>query len=105
MLYVTDAMNQYEDLKRELTNLSRKLTTEGKVEEGSPDTFDLTEFLHGVSQERGSAGLKEKRLGLIWKNLTVKVGHSSGLFLISILHWDFRMTEQPHYVSLIGSRC
>lgn len=70
-----DAIHQYEDLKRELTNLSRKLTTEGKVEEGAPDTFDLTEFLHGVSQERGSAGLKDKRLGLIWKNLTVKVTH------------------------------
>jgi len=69
---VNDAIHQYEDLKRELTNLSRKLTTEGKVEEGAPDTFDLTEFLHGVSQERGSAGLKDKRLGLIWKNLTVK---------------------------------
>jgi ABC-transporter N-terminal len=70
---LTDAINQFEELKRELTNLSRKMTTDGKVEEGSPDTFDLTQFLHGVSKERGSAGLQEKRLGLIWKNLTVKV--------------------------------
>ncbi|KAG2177326.1 hypothetical protein INT43_007983 [Umbelopsis isabellina] len=57
---------------RELTNLSRKMTTEGKVEEGSPDVFDLTDFLQGISQDRDSAGLKNKRLGLIWKNLTVK---------------------------------
>jgi hypothetical protein len=70
---LTDAISQFEELKRELTNISRKMTSDGKVEEGSPDAFDLTEFLHGVSKERGTAGLQEKRLGLIWKNLTVKV--------------------------------
>jgi hypothetical protein len=68
-----DAMQQYEELSRELTNLSRKMTTEGKIEEGAPDVFDLTDFLQNISQDRKSAGLKSKQLGLIWKNLTVKV--------------------------------
>ncbi|KAL0078387.1 ABC-2 type transporter-domain-containing protein [Phycomyces blakesleeanus] len=71
---IQDAINEYEDLKRELTHISRESTNTGKLEEGlaSSDEFRLDEFLHGVSSEADKAGHTKKHIGVVWKNLSVK---------------------------------
>ncbi|KAL0075492.1 ABC-2 type transporter-domain-containing protein [Phycomyces blakesleeanus] len=71
---IEDAIDQYEDLKRELTTLSYKASNSGKLEEGTAksDAFDLDEFLHSVSSSADKAGHTKKHLGVIWKNLIVK---------------------------------
>lgn len=72
------AFGEYEELKRELTEISRKSATESKLEQGgAADAFDLSEFLQGISDASREAGHKPKHLGLIWKNLVVKVGNES----------------------------
>lgn len=78
----TEAKIQYEELRRELTALSQK-TSPSRLEEGNTDEFNLSEFLHGVSQELDANGKKRKHLGVLWENLHVevtlkKIGRSKG---------------------------
>lgn len=67
------AKGEYGELKRELSRISRKSVTEGKLEEGNTEEFDLDEFLSGLHNDQTSAGHHIKNLGLIWKDLTVMV--------------------------------
>lgn len=69
------AINEYKDLSRELSRISRKTTFETKLEAGQiiHVEFDLTEFLNGIKQKHIEAGTKPKHLGLIWKDLVVEV--------------------------------
>jgi hypothetical protein len=63
-------------LKRELSRISRISTTRtGKLEEGTAaeDDFNLDEYLNGLRDDQSAAGHVPKNLGLIWKNLTIKV--------------------------------
>ncbi|KAI9007454.1 ABC-2 type transporter-domain-containing protein [Phycomyces nitens] len=71
---IQDAIGQYEELKRELTTISRKSTTAGKLEEGATasEEFKLDEFLRNVSSESDKAGHAKKHLGVVWKDLVVK---------------------------------
>ncbi|KAG0170921.1 hypothetical protein DFQ28_001400 [Apophysomyces sp. BC1034] len=68
------AKDEYQSLKRELTNASRRSAHVSKVEEGEAqlEEFDLDEFLHGISREQNAAGHTPKHLGLVWKDLVVK---------------------------------
>ncbi|KAG1466250.1 hypothetical protein G6F56_004724 [Rhizopus delemar] len=68
---VKEAKIQYEELRRELTALSQK-TSPSRLEEGNTDEFNLSEFLHGVSQELDANGKKRKHLGVLWENLHVE---------------------------------
>lgn len=63
------------DLKRELSRISRLSTHASKLEEGAAeaDEFNLDEFLHDLRKDQNENGHELKNLGLIWKNLTVKV--------------------------------
>jgi hypothetical protein len=70
------AQQEYEDLKRELSRISRMSSVHpNAVEEGkaNADEFNLDEFLNGLRDEHDSAGHLPKNLGVSWKNLTVKV--------------------------------
>lgn len=70
------AIGEYEDLKRELSKVSRKSTTqEGKLEEGAAaeEEFNLDDFLNGMHSQAVEAGSKPKHLGVTWRNLLVEV--------------------------------
>ncbi|KAG2218415.1 hypothetical protein INT45_013159 [Circinella minor] len=76
---VEAAMQEYHEMKRELSRISRissvnqqsleKAGEEGRVAE---EEFDLDQFLKGLSYEDKQAGKKPKHLGLIWKDLEVE---------------------------------
>lgn len=72
------AVEEYEEVQRELSRISRAQTNENDAEKGAVEEFNLTEFLSGMSSEAQQSGVKPKHLGVIWKNLTVEV-----LFFIS----------------------
>ncbi|KAL9549489.1 hypothetical protein MBANPS3_005175, partial [Mucor bainieri] len=71
---VQGAKNEYQTLKRELSQMSRKSTTPSKTEEGQADSddFNLDDFLHGIHREQEENGQKRKHLGVSWKNLHVE---------------------------------
>jgi hypothetical protein len=69
-------MDEYEDLKKELSRISRRSSVpSNKLEEGiaTEDEFNLSDFLHGMSNDSKEAGHQLKHLGVIWKNLSVEV--------------------------------
>ncbi|KAI7867468.1 ABC-2 type transporter-domain-containing protein [Mucor mucedo] len=69
------ALDEYYDLKQELSHISRKSSrVSGKLEEGTADQddFNLSDFLHGMSNDQRQAGHQPKHLGVIWKNLSVE---------------------------------
>ncbi|KAG0194498.1 hypothetical protein DFQ28_010582 [Apophysomyces sp. BC1034] len=66
------AMTEFQELKRELSRVSRKSTQAGKLEEGVQEEFDLTDFLQGLSRDELEAGQTRKHLGVVWKNLSVE---------------------------------
>lgn len=69
------AKGEYSELKQELSRISRISTRASKLEEGDAESeeFNLDEFLNGLRRDQTSAGHQLKNLGLIWKDLTVKV--------------------------------
>ena len=73
------AVADYEDMRRELTRQSTKPTTITRPESGSDvektaeERFDLTDFLSGIDRRLGEEGFQPKHLGLVVRNLTVKV--------------------------------
>lgn len=70
------AIDEYAELKKELSRMSRKSSNAaGKLEEGTvdQDDFNLSNFLHGMSNDSTEAGHQPKHLGVVWKNLTVEV--------------------------------
>ncbi|KAG2224969.1 hypothetical protein INT45_000090 [Circinella minor] len=72
---VEAAIEEYNELKKELSRISRRSSTqESKLEEGvvTQEEFNLDEFLHSMSYENQQAGTTPKHLGLIWKHLTVE---------------------------------
>jgi hypothetical protein len=62
-------------MKRELSRISRQSTTASALEAGesAQDEFNLDDFLTNLKDEQQSAGHLPKNLGLIWRDLTVKV--------------------------------
>ncbi|KAI8147493.1 ABC-2 type transporter-domain-containing protein [Fennellomyces sp. T-0311] len=72
---VEAAVEEYYEVKRELSKISRHSMIQTSSEEegrASGDSFDLGQFLQGMSFDDRQAGIKPKRLGLIWKNLEVE---------------------------------
>ncbi|KAI9272447.1 ABC-2 type transporter-domain-containing protein [Sporodiniella umbellata] len=72
---VKAAKLEYDDLRRELSRVSRVSSVHaGALEEGKAeaDEFNLDEYLNGLHEEHASAGVAPKNLGVGWKNLTVK---------------------------------
>ncbi|KAG1047886.1 hypothetical protein G6F46_009926 [Rhizopus delemar] len=72
---IESAKQEYVDLKRELSRISRKSSIHANsLEEGNATSneFNLDEFLNGLRDEHASAGHLPKNLGISWKNLTVK---------------------------------
>ncbi|KAI9363806.1 ABC-2 type transporter-domain-containing protein [Pilaira anomala] len=70
------AIDEYIGLKRELSQLSRRSSNRvsNKLEEGNAveEDFNLSDFLHGMSNKSIEAGYQPKHLGVIWKNLIVE---------------------------------
>lgn len=76
MFFFLAAIDEYYDLKKEFSHISRNASKlSGTLEEGitSRDDFNLGDFLHGLSNDRMQAGHQLKHLGVIWKNLSVEV--------------------------------
>ncbi|KAI9319048.1 ABC-2 type transporter-domain-containing protein [Dichotomocladium elegans] len=69
---VDAAIGEYNELKRELSRISRQASNDGNLEAGAVEEFDLDDFLNGMSTDSQKAGHKPKHLGLIWKDLTVE---------------------------------
>jgi ABC-type multidrug transport system ATPase subunit len=68
---IEDAMLNYEDMRRELTQQSRLSRVKtGDAEKG--DDFDLTDFLRNQNDEGESQGFHPKHMGVIWRDLTVQ---------------------------------
>ncbi|KAI7860713.1 ABC-2 type transporter-domain-containing protein [Circinella umbellata] len=72
------AIEEYHDMKKELSRISRrssgiinleKVGEEGRVPE---EIFDLDQFLQGMSYQDKQIGKKPKHLGIIWKDLEVE---------------------------------
>lgn len=72
--FLTGAKDEYQSLKRELSQMSRH-SDPSKAEEGQVDTdnFNLDDFLHGIHKEQEENGHKRKHLGVSWKNLHIEV--------------------------------
>lgn len=67
------AMNTYEEMRRELTRQSTIYEKNDDLEKGAPEGFDLTDYLSGIDRRQAEEGFQPKHLGLVVKNLTVKV--------------------------------
>ncbi|KAJ8663054.1 hypothetical protein O0I10_001231 [Lichtheimia ornata] len=91
---VEDAIVEYNDVRRELSRISRVATHEGDMEKGHVEEFDLDEYLHGMSNDAEEAGTKPKHLGLIWKNLMVQ-GLGADAHTIPTLQSVLARTVQP----------
>jgi hypothetical protein len=69
---IDTAMQDYEELRKELTQHSRRLSkSAGDAEAGTPD-FDLTDFLRNQNEQGTAAGFHPKHMGVYWKNLVVQ---------------------------------
>jgi hypothetical protein len=75
---IETAMTDYEELRKELTQQSRRMSL-SQGEKGGLDDFDLNDFLTDAKAKSEEAGINRKQLGLIWKNLTVKVSCVSSI--------------------------
>lgn len=90
------AVADYEDMRRELTRQSTRPTTMGRPESGSDveksaeERFDLTDFLSGIDRRLGEQGFQPKHLGLVVRNLTVKV-------LLSLFMSTFLLSNKDLY--------
>lgn len=73
---VNAAENDFNQLQRELTHASSKHLGPKKDLESLPDfddeDFDLRTYLRGVRARSDYAGVKHKRVGVIWDDLTVE---------------------------------
>jgi ABC-type multidrug transport system ATPase subunit len=73
---IEDAMSNYEEIRRELTQQSRlsriKSSTPGEAEKGDVSDFDLTDFLKNQNDQGEAQGFYPKHMGVIWKNLVVQ---------------------------------
>lgn len=76
-LYIIAAIDEFHELQKELSHISRRSSgmAPEKLEQGeaSENDFNLSNFLHGMSDDRREAGHQLKHLGVIWKDLTVEV--------------------------------
>ncbi|KAI7876976.1 hypothetical protein K492DRAFT_210004 [Lichtheimia hyalospora FSU 10163] len=103
---IKGAVEEYEEVQRELSRISRAQTNENDAEKGAVEEFNLTEFLSGMSKEAQQAGTKPKHLGLIWKNLTVE-GLGADAHTIPTLQSQIIQVLQPWKyfgIGLGGSR-
>ncbi|KAL7309594.1 ATP-binding cassette transporter snq2 [Mucor circinelloides] len=70
------AIDEFHELQKELSHISRRSSgmSPEKLEEGeaSENDFNLSNFLHGMSDDRREAGHQLKHLGVIWKDLSVE---------------------------------
>lgn len=74
------AVEEYHDLKKELSRMTRASGYESRLEEGPKgDDFDLDKFLNGMSNENGDSGQLPKHVGVTWRNLNIKVRPNSAL--------------------------
>ncbi|KAI9487482.1 MAG: ABC-2 type transporter-domain-containing protein [Benjaminiella poitrasii] len=72
---VEAAIEEFYELEKHLSRISRKSSIPvSKLEEGiiQEDEFNLSVFLHGMSNSQKRAGHQLKHLGVIWKNLFVE---------------------------------
>jgi len=72
---IDEALEEYQSVRRELTQQSRKqsVISAADLEKGDNNQeFDLTEFLSQQHSQLTAAGLKSKNMGVIWKNLKVE---------------------------------
>lgn len=69
---IETAVHDYEELRREMTQQSRRMSM-SQGEKGGANDFDLNDYLTEAKAKNDEAGINRKNLGLIWRNLTVKV--------------------------------
>jgi hypothetical protein len=75
-LILTAAKEEYQSIKRELSRISRRSSNHAsRLEEGAAasDDFNLDDFLNGMNNEQTDSGHKPKHLGVVWRDLVVKV--------------------------------
>ncbi|KAI8381275.1 ABC-2 type transporter-domain-containing protein [Radiomyces spectabilis] len=96
------AFHEFEDLKRELTHISRKTTNPSRLENGDTDEFNLKEFLHDLSKSRDAAGHTPKHLGVIWKNLTVEGLGADAYTIPTVLSDTLKVLQFWRYLGLGG---
>ncbi|KAI8889012.1 hypothetical protein K501DRAFT_300849 [Backusella circina FSU 941] len=71
---VEDAIEKYDNLKKELSRISQISSASGKGLENvsDDDEFDLNEYLHNMHSRKNEAGHQPKHLGVIWRDLSVE---------------------------------
>lgn len=73
---IEEAMSNYEEIRRELTQQSRisrrKSMTPDQAEKGDVKDFDLTDFLREQTESSESQGFHPKHMGVVWKDLVVQ---------------------------------
>ncbi|KAI9474016.1 MAG: ABC-2 type transporter-domain-containing protein [Benjaminiella poitrasii] len=73
---IEDAISNYEEIRREMTQQSRlsrqKSTHPDEAEKGDVKDFDLTDFLRDQHSQVEAAGFHPKHMGVVWKDLTVQ---------------------------------
>ncbi|CAO3636970.1 unnamed protein product [Cunninghamella blakesleeana] len=71
---VQSAIEEYHDLKLELSRISKISTHQSsKLEQGdTSEVFNLDNFLKGISDDNAASGNLPKHLGVTWRNLQVK---------------------------------
>lgn len=112
---VSAAMSEYHDLNRELTHRSRRTTTNHSADRNSDSTrcpeddgdetdFDLPDFLRqGILDPRTPTGGPTKRLGISFRNLTVRAPAANSAPL-KTLPRAILNTFGPDLWSLISTR-
>jgi hypothetical protein len=71
-------VEEYHDLKKELSRMTRASCHESQLEEGPKgNDFDLDKFLNGMSNENGDSGQLPKHVGVTWRDLNIKVMRNS----------------------------
>ena len=81
-----EAMSQFEEMRRELTKQSTINAQSGDAEKGAVERFDLTDYLGGIDRKQNEESFQPKHLGLVCKNLTVKVRNIRSKYFSLVLH-------------------
>ncbi|KAF9439085.1 hypothetical protein BGZ76_000047 [Entomortierella beljakovae] len=70
---VDGAQNDFKEMERKMTrsSLQRVRSVADDLEANAPPEFDLTEYLEEVMPQAAKAGIKSRRLGVVWENLEV----------------------------------
>jgi len=83
---IESAVHDYEELRREMTQQSRRMSM-SQGEKGGVSDFDLNDYLTEAKTKSEEAGINRKHLGLVWRNLNVKGLGADAKHIATVRTW------------------